>query len=162
MSFLDFALDVGSKLFARDDEAARNIKQHLDVSLTDASGIDVAFDKGCVTLTGECDSQKTKELATLLAGNVKGVERVVADGLIVQAKTVTPPASRPAAAPASSAEPDAAVEYYEIQRGDTLSAIAKRHYGKASAYVKLFEANREVIKDPDKIYPGQKIRIPKL
>jgi len=166
MSFLDFAREVGSKVFARDDEAAKNIKQHLDVGLTDASKIAVAFDDGVVTLSGECDSQKTKELAILLAGNVKGVGRVVADGLVPR-----PPAARPSAPHSSSqpraaaesaapAESEAAAEYYEIQSGDTLSAIAKRYYGKASAYMKIFEANREVIKDPNKIYPGQKIRIP--
>jgi nucleoid-associated protein YgaU len=52
------------------------------------------------------------------------------------------------------------VEYYEIKRGDTLSGIAKKYYGDPMQYKALFEANREVIEDPDKIYPGQKIRIP--
>ena len=44
--------------------------------------------------------------------------------------------------------------------GDTLGAIAKRYYGNASKYMKIFEANKDIISDPDKIYPGQKIRIP--
>ena len=62
---------------------------------------------------------------------------------------------------AVSAPPlQAKVEYYIIQKGDTLSAIAKRYYGKANDYPRIFEANREVIKDADLIYPGQKIRIP--
>lgn len=52
------------------------------------------------------------------------------------------------------------VEYYEIVSGDTLSAIAKKFNGKSSLYPKIFEANREVIKDANKIYVGQKIRIP--
>ncbi len=160
MSFLDFARDIGAKIFSRDDQAAANIKQHLDTSLTNASGIDVEFDDGTVTLCGACDSQKTKELAILIAGNVQGVERVVADELI-------PPAPAAPEAAASTTTPGAApapvvekIEYYEIRRGDTLSGIAKQFYGKAGAYMKIFEANREVIKDPDKIYPGQKIRIP--
>ena len=51
-------------------------------------------------------------------------------------------------------------EYYVIEKGDTLSHIAKRYYGKASRWKDLFEANREVIQDPDKIFPGQKIRVP--
>ena len=50
--------------------------------------------------------------------------------------------------------------YYEILKGDTLSGIAKKCYGDAMAYPRLFEANREGIKNPDLIYPGQKIRIP--
>ena len=52
------------------------------------------------------------------------------------------------------------VEYYVIQKGDSLSGIAKRYYGNANDYPRIFDANREVIKNPDLIYPGQKIRIP--
>jgi nucleoid-associated protein YgaU len=54
----------------------------------------------------------------------------------------------------------AKVEYYVIQKGDSLSAVAKRYYGNARDYPRIFDANREVIKNPDLIYPGQKIRIP--
>jgi len=52
------------------------------------------------------------------------------------------------------------VHYYDIQKGDTLWAIAKGHYGDGKKYHQIFDANREVIKDPELIYPGQKIRIP--
>ena len=52
-------------------------------------------------------------------------------------------------------------QYYIIKSGDTLSAIAKQFYGDANTYPKIFEANREVIKDANLIFPGQKIRIPK-
>jgi nucleoid-associated protein YgaU len=54
------------------------------------------------------------------------------------------------------------VNYYTIQSGDSLSKIAKAHYGDAMKYEVLFEENREVIKNPDLIYPGQVIRIPHL
>ena len=57
-------------------------------------------------------------------------------------------------------EPVERVEFYEIVSGDTLGAIAKRYYGKASLYTRIHEANKELIPDPNKIYPGQKIRIP--
>ena len=56
--------------------------------------------------------------------------------------------------------PEPEVEYYTIESGDTLSKIAKARYGNPMDYPKIFEANRVVIKDPDLIYPGQKIRIP--
>ena len=49
---------------------------------------------------------------------------------------------------------------YVVQSGDTLSKIAQRYYGDASLYNKIFEANRDVLKDPNKIQPGQKLRIP--
>ena len=45
-------------------------------------------------------------------------------------------------------------------RGETLSAIAKKHYGNANAYMQIFEANKPMLKDPDHIYPGQVLRIP--
>ena len=57
-------------------------------------------------------------------------------------------------------EPEEKSEIYEIVSGDTLGGIAKKYYGKAGAYMKIFEANRDIISDPNKIYPGQKIRIP--
>jgi nucleoid-associated protein YgaU len=81
------------------------------------------------------------EKAVLMAGNVKGVSDVKIDAL------QAPPVKEK-------------VEYYIIKKGDTLSAIAKQFYGKANDYPKIFEANREVIKDANLIYPGQKIRIP--
>jgi nucleoid-associated protein YgaU len=77
-----------------------------------------------------------------MAGNVKGVEEVKVEGV---------------EAPPQTGE----VDFYVIEQGDTLSAIAKKFYGDANAYPKIVEANREVIKDADKIFPGQKIRLPK-
>ena len=62
-----------------------------------------------------------------------------------------------AAAAATAAE---AAKVHVVEKGDTLGAIAKKYYGKASAYMKIFEANRDVLDDPDKIKPGQKLRIP--
>jgi len=49
---------------------------------------------------------------------------------------------------------------YEVQPGDSLSKIAKRHYGNANAWNKIFEANKDILNDPDKIFPGQKLKIP--
>jgi nucleoid-associated protein YgaU len=63
---------------------------------------------------------------------------------------------------ASSTAPAAQVyETYEVKSGDSLSKIAKRVYGDAKAWKKIFEANTDIIKDPDKIFPGQKLKIPK-
>lgn len=62
---------------------------------------------------------------------------------------------------ASSTAPEAEVyESYEVKPGDSLSKIAKRVYGNASDWKKIFEANRDLLKDPDKIFPGQKLKIP--
>jgi len=147
MGFLDFARDVGRQLFDTDDEAADNIKQHLEIKMTGLKNLDVKFDDGVATLCGECNSIQTRDQAILIAGNVKGVEKVVADEL-------TAPAPEP------QAEPEPEDEIYEIKSGDTLGKIAKQYYGSASKYMKIFEANRDIIDNPDRIYPGQKIRIP--
>lgn len=145
MGLLDFARDVGRRIFDTEAEAADNIKQHLEVRLSGIRDVEVKYDDGVATLCGECDSQAVKEQAILIAGNIEGVERVVADDLN---------------APEPAPEEKTQDTFYEIKSGDTLGGIAKEHYGQASEYMRIFEANRGVISDPDKIYPGQKIRIP--
>ncbi len=146
MGLFDFVKDVGRQLFETDAEAADNIKQHLEIKTTGLSNLDVQFDDGTVTICGDCATPAVREQAILIAGNVKGVTKVIADDLKA-------PAPKPE-------EPEEKAEVYEIVSGDTLGAIAKRYYGKASKYMKIFEANRDIIDDPNKIYPGQKIRIP--
>ena len=71
--------------------------------------------------------------------------------------TTAPATSSPAAAPTAVAT---AERTYTVVEGDTLSGIAKRMYGQASAWKRIYDANREVIDDPDLIYPGQNLRIP--
>lgn len=141
MGLFDFAKEIGKKLFNHDAEAAEKIKQHIETNNPGITSLDVAFKDGVVSLAGQAASAEAMEKAVLLAGNVKGVTDVKIDGL--QAPPVTEK-----------------VEFYIIKKGDTLSAIAKQFYGKANDYPKIFEANREVIKDANLIYPGQKIRIP--
>lgn len=146
MGLFDFVKDVGRQIFDTDAEAADNIKNHLEVRTHGLSNLDVTFDDGVVTLCGDCKNEAVRDQAILIAGNIQGVQKVIADDL--KAPKPAPEAPREKA------------EIYEIVSGDTLGAIAKRYYGKASAYMKIFEANRDIIDDPNKIYPGQKIRIP--
>ncbi len=145
MGLMDFARDFGRQVFDTDGEAADNIKQHIEIGMTGVKNITVEYDDGVATICGDCDSQVIKEQAILLAGNVKGVEKIIADDLN---------------APAPPAEAVSKDEFYEIKSGDTLGAISKQFYGKSSQYMRIFEANREIISDPNKIHPGQKIRIP--
>ena len=143
MGLFDFIKNVGANILGKGNDA-EDIKNHLQKDIGDKiTNLNVEFDDGVVTLFGECDSQATKEKAVLIAGNIKGVERVEDVNLIA------PPDEEPA-------------EFYTVQRGDSLSKIAKNYYGNAMKYPEIFEANREVIKDPDLIYPGQQLRIPKL
>lgn len=57
---------------------------------------------------------------------------------------------------------DVTLQTYTIVKGDTLSKIAKRHYGDATKWKALFEANKDIIKNPDLIYPGQVLKLPQL
>ena len=141
MGLFDFAKDIGKKLFGHEAEASDKIKEEIEHDNPGISDLTVSYQDGVVSLSGKADSAEAMEKAVLMAGNVQGVSEVKADGI--------------------SAPPQAAqVEYYVIQKGDSLSAIAKRYYGNAQDYPRIFDANREVIKNPDLIYPGQKIRIP--
>lgn len=152
MGLLDFLKDTGKDLFGgREGNEAEEIKKEIERALGDnISGLGVRFDNGQVTLQGQAKSVAAKEKAALIAGNVKGVSAVNSDGITVSGAQTA--GTAPAVTKSST--------YYTIKSGDTLSKIAKEAYGDASAYDKIFEANREVIGDPDKIYPGQQIRIP--
>ncbi|MEM1042722.1 MAG: peptidoglycan-binding protein LysM [Bacteroidota bacterium] len=148
MGLLDFLKDAGDNLFGgKEGGEADAIREKLGSEL--GSGIDnlgVMFKDGRVELHGTARSQAVKEKAALIAGNVKGVGYVDDDNLKIAGE--------------EAAAPVAATQYYTIESGDSLSKIADRFYGDPQKYKDLFEANREVIQDPDKIYPGQKIRIP--
>ena len=159
MSLFSFIKEAGEKLFggkeaqaatvANDQEAlnakaASAIENYINVQNLGVSNLKVSYDAalGKVTVTGEAPTQAIKEKVTLCCGNVSSVTSV--DNQM----TVLNP------------EPEA--QYHDVVRGDTLSAIAKKYYGDANKYPVIFEANKTMLTHPDKIYPGQKLRIPAL
>jgi nucleoid-associated protein YgaU len=142
MGLFDFVKDIGNKIFGSEEEAPEKIKAHIESENPGISNLEINVENGVAVLSGQAESAEAMEKAVLMAGNIKGIGEVRADNL-----TAPPPVEQ--------------VAYYIIQKGDTLSAIAKKHYGNANDYPKIFEANREVIKDANLIFPGQKIRIPK-
>lgn len=155
----EFLKEAGEKLLGRGDDAEA-IRKNIETSLGgQVRNLEVEFKDAKVTLRGEVDSQAVRTKAILAAGNVEGVFSVDAAGIAIRPPAGAAPAVAEAAAPHEGAG-GAKETFYDIQRGDTLSGIAKRFYGDASKWPRLFEANREIIKDPDKIYPGQKIVIP--
>ena len=144
MGLFDFAADIGKKLFGDDDDdAGEKIRDHIEQDNPGVEGLKVEVEDGIAKVSGKTEDRSAFEKAILMAGNVLGIKEVQAAEL---------------EAPETEAEQK--VEYYEIQSGDTLWAIASKFLGNGSKYTEIFEANREVIKDPDLIYPGQKIRIP--
>jgi hypothetical protein len=153
MSLFGFVKDIGRRLFNKDEEAAEKIKEHILAHNPGVEDLKVTYENGIVGLSGRCTNKDAYQKCVLMAGNVEGVADVYATGLV----PYVDPAAK-AAAEAAKAAPEE--QYYVIQKGDTLSAIARKYLGSANRYPEIFEANREVILDPDKIFPGQKIRIP--
>ncbi len=153
MGIFDFVKEAGEKLRGSDDDKAfdealeerrkGNALLRLVMGLgleVDRLGID--YDDGVATITGTAADQATREKVVLAVGNTAGVARV--DDRMEVAESA----------------PEATL--YTVVSGDTLSKIAKAHYGDARKYPLIFEANRPVLKDPDKIYVGQVLRIPPL
>ncbi|HSC01350.1 MAG TPA: peptidoglycan-binding protein LysM [Burkholderiaceae bacterium] len=164
MGLISFIKEAGEKLFGRGEakaaqeaaerEASEANLARLNKAAGDAiasyivamnlkvDGLAVEFDgaTGTVTVSGQAADQATKEKVVLCCGNVERVAQVN-DMLTV-------------------ATPADASKYYTVVKGDTLSKIAKEFYGNANKYPQIFEANKPMLTHPDKIYPGQLLRIP--
>jgi len=164
MGIFSFAASVGEKLMgAPDDKAAehawrqaalKNVPAKLGLPVTDFA---VALNGEVAVLTGKVPSREIAEKVVLAVGNTEGVGSVD-DRLEVAAGATAAASERPASAPAATAAQTAV--FYMVKKGDNLSTIAKEHYGAASKYTLIFEANKPMLKDPDKIYVGQVLRIP--
>jgi nucleoid-associated protein YgaU len=155
MGIFDFIKDVGEKLTGRDDKEKHDADEALEERMKgnalmrhvmqlglEVENLRIDYDDGVATITGQAADQSTKERAVLAVGNTKGVAQVD-DRMTVEA-------------------PEPAATFYTVQRGDSLSKIAKEQYGDAMKYPMIFEANKPMLSDPDKIYPGQVLRIPAL
>ena len=164
MGMLSFIKEAGEKLFgigeakaaeevakkdptpvnvdAANKAAANAISNYVAKMNLTADGLAIGFDgtSGTVVVQGMTDTQETKEKILLCCGNVAGVEHVQ-DQLSVKEAEIEP-------------------QFYTVVRGDTLSKVAKEFYGNANAYMEIFEANKPMLSHPDKIYPGQMLRIP--
>jgi nucleoid-associated protein YgaU len=168
MGLFDFVKDAGAKLFGGGESEPAVAQRDLEDVLADKSksqaldklvrgmglgveDLSIRFRDGRATVSGKTVSQAEREKIVLMIGNTQGVAQVD-DRLTVAAGA--------AVAPATPAEPVATM--YTVKSGDSLSKIAKAHYGNAMKYMTIFEANKPMLKDPDKIYPGQVLRIPPL
>lgn len=149
MGLLNFFKDAGEKLFSSKEASAATattnveaIKKYIQAQGLKVDNLDVSFDsaQGKVKISGKVADQATKEKVLLCCGNIHGVSSVD-DNLSVASPTV-------------------ASQYYTVKSGDTLSKISKQYYGDANKYAQIFEANRPMLTSPDKIYPGQALRIP--
>jgi nucleoid-associated protein YgaU len=145
MGLFDFFKAAGKKLMGGSDDAAppaAAVQAEIASAGADPKAFTVTVEGDTVKLSGMATSQEEREKAILAVGNIHGVAKVE-DSVQV-------------AAPA----PESVM--YTVVKGDTLSAISKRHYGDPNKYMKIFEANKPLLSHPDKIYPGQMLRIPPL
>ncbi len=163
MGLMSFFKEAGEKLFgtgkaaaatpagpspeqvaALNQTAGKAIADYIGTQGLKVDALDVGFDgaTSTVTVAGVVADQATKEKVLLCCGNVAGVAAV--NDMI----TVNAP------------EPEA--QWHTVVAGDNLSKIAKKFYGDANKYPVIFEANKPMLKHPDKIYPGQMLRIPPL
>ncbi|MEM8827294.1 MAG: peptidoglycan-binding protein LysM [Pseudomonadota bacterium] len=141
-----FKRDKGKELFDEQSPAekkAEAIRAEIKrMGLGD--DIKVHVDGNKVKMSGKVKDQATKEKLMVLAGNTKHIDKVDDDDLAAEGGPSATPASR----------------FHTVESGDTLSKIAREYYGDAGKYPKIFEANKPMLDDPDKIYPGQVLRIP--
>ena len=165
MGLIDFVKDAGEKLFGRGQaqaaikEAAAEPSSESKVQAANAAAGDAILDyiksqnlsatgltvtyegaTSTVSVFGVAPDQATREKIVLCCGNVAGVA-AVKDMMSVD-----------------QSAPEG--QFYTVVSGDTLSKISKQYYGDANKYVKIFDANKPMLTSPDRIYPGQKLRIP--
>lgn len=134
------ALGIGEGR-TEDEESEIVTKEVRSHGIEGADKVRVKVQGKKVVVEGDGIDQDAKEKILMAAGNIKGIGEV--EDKIIAAKKAA-----------------AAGQFHQVEPGDTLSKIAQKHYGKANAYPEIFEANKPMLSHPDKIYPGQILRVP--
>ena len=141
MGFFDFVKSAGEKLFGGGDKPdPLAIIDRINNLGLGVEKLVVEVHEETAIVNGIVQSQSDREKVVLCCGNVEGIAKVD-DRLQI-------------------AEQEPQATFYTVVSGDTLSKIAKEHYGDAMQYPVIFEANTPMLTDPDLIYPGQVLRIP--
>ncbi|MFK7943165.1 MAG: peptidoglycan-binding protein LysM [Paracoccaceae bacterium] len=141
MGLWNFIKDAGKAIGigGSDDAPGDKLKAEIADLGLDASGVDIVVDGDTVKISGDAVSQEVKEKIILAAGNIEGI----------------------AAVDEAVAVPDAGdAVFHTVEKGDTLWAISTKTLGNGARYEEIFEANKPMLSHPDKIYPGQVLRIP--
>ena len=132
--------DKGVKEREENEKAARKLEETVRDLKLQVDNLRIDIEGELATIRGRAKDQSTREKVILVVGNVEGISQVN-DNMDVENK-----------------EPEAV--FHTVETGDTLSKIAKQHYGNANKYNEIFEANKPMLSHPDKIYPGQVLRVP--
>jgi nucleoid-associated protein YgaU len=163
MGVFDFVKSAGEKLFGLGKSNEEALSDHVKKYGLGGGDLKIETDGGAVKVSGTARSQEEKEKILLALGNVEGVEKV--DDVIFIDPSVEGPVPLPPSPKdlvVAQVDPAAESRFYTVQKGDTLSKISKQFYGTPNKYNLIFEANRPLLSHPDKIYPGQNLRIPPL
>ncbi len=147
MGLFDFIKSAGKALgITSEDEtpSADALKEELDAQGLGTENVEVVVEGDKAIIKGDVADQSIFEKAVVAVGNSLGISKVEASELTVAASDAKDPV------------------FYTVVKGDTLWKIASDHYGNGSKYNAIFEANRPMLSHPDKIYPGQVLRIPDL
>jgi len=160
MGLFSFIKDAGAKVFGigktTEEEAAETAEKAAEIAKEKADklsnaietldfkvlDLNVEVDGDNVTVWGQADSQETREKVILVLGNTDGIATVDDRMTVVIEEPVA--------------------QFHTVVKGEYLSKIAKKYYGDAMKYPIIFEANKPMLVHPDKIYPGQVLRIPAL
>lgn len=164
MGFFDFVKSAGKRLgFGDDDEAnAEELKRELDSHGLGTDAVQVEVKGDTAVIRGAVEDQSIFEKAVVAVGNTLGISKVEASEL----KVVAPDSGLKLDANAdmnaiiAAATPASEPKFHTVEKGDTLWAISEKAYGNGSKYELIFEANKPMLTHPDKIYPGQVLRIP--
>lgn len=149
MGLFSFIKDKGTKIFGKEAQAPQEQQPELKATalLDHVKALGLPYNRLKISVTsddvvveGEVAQQEDAERIILALGNVEGVDQVS------NQMTVVTPAPQ--------------AQFYTVASGDNLSKIAKQFYGDANKYPQIFEANKPMLSHPDKIYPGQVLRIP--
>jgi len=136
------ATEAAAKELKLEEAAARKLEETIADLQLEVENLKVFIDDDAATISGTAYNQATREKVILVVGNSNGIA-TVDDQMTVEHE-----------------EPVA--QFHTVASGDTLGKIAKKYYGNAMKYPVIFEANKPMLSDPDKIYPGQVLRIPDL
>ena len=138
---------IGKTVEEENAEKSNQLREIISSLHLEIKNLSIEVNDDAVKLWGETADIATKEKVVIAVGNTNGVSTVDDNLTVAEVEVI---------------EEAAMAQFHTVESGDTLGKIAKTYYGNAMKYPVIFEANKPMLSHPDKIYPGQVLRIPPL